>query len=179
MKKIAVVAVGVVCVLAGTAVAQVLGDVTTRSLIWRLSLRLDSVQARLDAQGAPAQAWASADIVGTYLYAGVGHVTVQGWAFSCSSGTYWDSGHAVVVIDDIEVPLWPNSRVDRADVVSAFAGACPGNSYVPLHNGVNYDIPLTWFEGGVDNNGWHAVKLRSYDSAGRMFETAYTFVHNP
>jgi len=151
---------------------------TTLDMIRQLSVRTDAIQARIDATGPPATSTESLDVLAAHTIDGEPYASVQGWAFGCSDD---DDNYAVeyVVVDDIELPTLPVSRVDRPDVVAALTGFCPPGQQVPERIGVNFEIPMRIFGAGTSGNQFHAFKLRTYDAHGRSHETPYRFLQVP
>lgn len=171
----------VIGLLVCAAVARSQNSQTTLSvwtILQQLSVRVDNLQARLDATAGPPASAQSLDVATATTSGGEHYLEAAGWAFSCGPDPVVNFGGSFLVVDDLELPLMPVARVERPDVTAAYAGFCPG-AYVPTRSGVSYMVPLALFGSGPSENNWHAVKLRTYDTQGRMSETAYTFVHAP
>lgn len=177
-RTIAFVAVLVLGIGLGLSAQNRTSTLTLYTVIQQLSTRVDILQRRADQYAGPAESRQSLDVVEPYQVGDEWFLRAQGWAFSCSPDATHNFGSVYVVIDDLEIPLSPQSRPERLDVVAAFAGFC-GDLYVPALNGQNYEIPMAIFGSGPSEDGWHAVKLRTYDRYGRMSETDYTHVRVP
>lgn len=154
-------------------------SLTLYSLIQQLSIRADAMQARVDANAGPASSAQNIDVLQLGLSNSVYYINIGAWGASCGTDAEWNQGSVYAVVDGLELPLLPNSTSLRPDVAAAYSGFCQGGTQFPTRSGVNYTIPAAIFGTGPSGDGWHAVKLRTYDLYGRMSETPYGFVQVP
>lgn len=166
-----------VCLFAVPALASSGAGLSfTLRLIRTLSLRVDSLQARIDGADVPSSAVASID---TAERSGPQQAFVAGWAFACErlpGSDVQDTSRPVVVVDSIELDLRPTTRPARPDVVLTWQNELQhcvafGGGYVPLESGVEFSVNLAPFGAGR-----HRIQIRTYDLFGRAYTTDGLFV---
>lgn len=140
--------------VAGWAVRPVsaTGDLSLLWFLHVLSLRVDTLTARVDRQafGAAVFACAHVDAVSEPL---PGVVAVQGWGFGCG----YEDSRVVAVVDDIELSNLA-ARVARPDVNAAYASVCN----VQGQTGAVVMVDMSAFEPGFNSDHVHTFKLRVY-----------------
>jgi len=138
------------------------GPLTMLRMLFVLQQQVDAIQRRQDGTG---------DLrmrlnIDTAYESSPGVVFVNGWVFACED----PDARVVVVVDGVQsVQSGPGSvyRYLRSDVNAAYEGFC----FVPMHVGVTSLVDMAVFQPGWIGNHQHTIKLRLYDSTGRMAES--------
>ena len=151
MRKTLLVTV-LIAMLSGAVLWADVAPLALLNLVRIVSVRVDSLQKRVDklAFGSQVYAYASVDVVSEPQ---PGVVAIQGWAIGCG----YNDARVVMVVDDIEVGGTP-ARVSRPDVVAAYASVC---NIVGDVGAVGL-VDMALFEPGFTGNHVHTFKWRVY-----------------